>query len=81
MKTYKTIVNYVLNNNPSLKKDQQMEKIKIRRIFDSLGMISFLSFLEKEFSITINDDDVTSRNFNNIETVVRLVDQKKQGKD
>ncbi len=45
-------------------------------VIDSLGIMKLLAFFEKEFSITIDGDELTPDNFENVETIVRMVKSK-----
>ena len=39
-------------------------------------MVAFLCFLEEKFSIIINDSDVTSENFETVNTVINFINNK-----
>ena len=67
------IINYITNINPLYKNNDNINNVKLRRRFDSLGMVAFLSFLEESFSITIKDSDVTSKNFETVNTVIKFI--------
>ena len=43
---------------------------------DSLGLMRLVSFIEDEFTVSIDDDEVTPDNFRTISDIVRLVDHK-----
>lgn len=45
-------------------------------IIDSLGIMKLIVYLEKEFDVKITDAELTPENFENIETVSRLVESK-----
>lgn len=45
-------------------------------IVDSLGILDLVAFLESEFSLHINDDDLTPENFRSIESIVSFAEQK-----
>ena len=71
-----TIINYIIDNNPLYKNNDNINNVKLRRIFDSIGMVAFLCFLEEKFSIIINDSDVTSENFETVNTVINFINNK-----
>jgi len=73
-----TIINYIIDINPLYKDDKNINNVKLRRIFDSIGMVAFLCFLEESFSIIINDSDVTSKNFETVNTVITFIKNKKE---
>lgn len=45
-------------------------------IIDSLGIMKLIVYLEKEFDVKITDAELTPENFENIETISRLVESK-----
>lgn len=45
-------------------------------ILDSLGILELVSFLEREFEITIEDEDLLPRNFETMSSLVAFVKQK-----
>jgi len=50
-----------------------------REILDSMGIFQMVSFLEGEFGIEIDDEDLLPENFETIEAIARLVDTKRGG--
>ena len=46
-------------------------------ILDSLGILDVVSFLESEFSITINDEELVPENFQNMDTLSVFVGNKR----
>ncbi len=45
---------------------------------DSLGITTILMLLSGEFQITLESSDVTPRNFRNLDSLVAMVEKKKQ---
>ena len=45
-------------------------------IIDSLGQVKLISFLEKKFSIAIDPGEITIDNFDTINQIVQLVENK-----
>ena len=43
---------------------------------DSLGIVTILVILSKEYNISLDDTDVTPRNFRSIDTIVKMVESK-----
>ncbi len=43
-------------------------------IVDSAGLISFLAFIEKEYKISIPDEDLLPENFKSISVVTKYID-------
>ncbi len=49
-----------------------------RGIIDSVKMLDLIGFIEKEFNIAVDDDDLFPENFDSINAIVRFVQSKKQ---
>ncbi|MFQ5717497.1 MAG: acyl carrier protein [Nitrospinales bacterium] len=45
-------------------------------LFDSLGVLQLMSFLEKNFQLTLTDDDLQPENFSTLQTITALVSRK-----
>lgn len=45
-------------------------------VLDSLGIMTLVEYLESEFDIVIDEDDVVAEHFETIDTVVALVSTK-----
>jgi acyl carrier protein len=45
-------------------------------ILDSLGVLELVSYLEQEFGIVVEDDDMAPENFQTIERIATFVTQK-----
>lgn len=45
--------------------------------FDSMGLVSLITFIEEKFSILINEDDLDEKNFESINAISSFI-QKKQ---
>lgn len=45
-------------------------------IMDSMGLVSLLSYLEQEFSISIDGDELVPENFETIESIASFVHRK-----
>ena len=48
-----------------------------KQVVDSLGMITFISLLEEEFGVEIDDGDVVPGNFRTIRQIAALVESKR----
>ena len=46
-------------------------------IIDSLGMVSLITFIKDQFSVTIEDEDITPENFATINAISLLIQNKK----
>jgi len=43
-------------------------------IIDSIGLIDLVGFLERDFAVHIDDDDLTSENFRTVRDIARLLE-------
>lgn len=48
-----------------------------REVLDSMGIFQMVAFLESEFGIEIDDEDLLPENFETIESIGRLVEAKR----
>ena len=46
-------------------------------IFDSLGFLSLISYLDEEFGIEVTNDELSEENFESINAVIAFIDRKK----
>jgi methoxymalonate biosynthesis acyl carrier protein len=49
-------------------------------LVDSIGLMELVSFLEDEFAITLENQDVDAVHFRTIDDIARLVSQRTQGR-
>jgi len=47
-------------------------------IFDSLGFLSLVSYVNEEFEIEIENDELSEENFESIKAIVAFIDKKKR---
>ena len=72
------ILAYLRKVNPTVvDRAPDTNTLKIRRVLDSLDMMEFITFLETTYSIKISDQDVLSRNFETVHTVVAFLETKR----
>ena len=45
-------------------------------LFDSLGLLRLVSFIEKSMNIQVPDEDVTMENFRNIHAITRYIERR-----
>jgi acyl carrier protein len=46
-------------------------------IFDSLGFLSLISFLDEEFGVEVGNDELSEENFESINAIVTFIAKKK----
>jgi acyl carrier protein len=47
------------------------------KIIDSMGVIELVAFIEATYGVELTDDDLTVDNFKDIDTIVKLISEKK----
>ena len=48
-------------------------------VLDSLGIFELVGFIEDEFDIDVQDDDLVPENFENVEAISQLVERRQAG--
>ncbi len=48
-------------------------------LIDSTGIYELVSFVESEFDVRVNDEEIVPENFESIESIARFVDAKRDG--
>ena len=64
---------------PAAKKVGNEESLLNNGVIDSLGVLEVVTFLEREFSISISDEELLPENFGTIQSLSRFVQQKTNG--
>ena len=65
--------NFLFGNDDAFKDDTSFLN---EGIVDSTGILELVSFLEEEFSITVEDEDLLPENLDSINNVVAYVNRK-----
>lgn len=55
------------------------EDLLEKRIIDSLGILKLVTYLEETHGIKIGDGEIVPENFQSLNSIVKFVEQKKQG--
>lgn len=72
------IVGYLRQINPTIiERAPEVETLKLRRVLDSLDMMEFLTHLESSYTMKISDQDVLSRNFETVGSVIDFISERK----
>jgi len=48
------------------------------KIIDSMGVIELVAFIEATYGVELMDDDLTVENFKDIDTIAKLISEKKR---
>ncbi len=46
-------------------------------IFDSMGLLGLINFLESEFGVVVDDTELQEENFGSVERIVAFIERKK----
>lgn len=46
-------------------------------VIDSLGIMKLVEFIERDFSVTISDDDLLPENFETLDDIEKLIESKR----
>lgn len=65
--------NFLFGDGEMLKEDTDFFK---KGIIDSTGILELICFLEESFDITIEDDDITQKNFSSVNSVNNYLTKK-----
>jgi len=63
-------------NDPSIISDDTL--IFDEGIFDSMGLLSLISFLESEYNVVPKDVELQEENFGSVKQIVAFIERKKQ---
>lgn len=66
---------FVVENFPAARKRNLADDVSLLEsgIVDSIGILEIVAFIEKNFQVTIADDDLTPENFNSIEAIAAFL--------
>jgi len=62
-------------NDTEIIKDETM--IFDEGIFDSMGLLGLINFLEEEFGVVTDDTELVEENFGNVERIAAFIERKK----
>ena len=65
--------NFIFDENVIIGDDEQLLG---SGIIDSTGVLELISFLEKEFSLIFEDQELVGENFNSINSIVAILQRK-----
>jgi acyl carrier protein len=74
-----TIRSFILDQFPSARRKnlQDADRLIESGIIDSLGILDIVAFVESEFGIRVDDDDMTAENFHSIDELTAFVERKR----
>ncbi len=67
--------NFFLDDSFVINRD---ESLIYQGVLDSTGTIELISFIEKEFDITINNDEIIPENFDSIQSIISFISSRHQ---
>lgn len=71
---------YIVENFVYMRKNFEFEdtdSLLGRGIVDSMGVIELLTFVQNEFGLSIEDDEITEENFGTVWLIARFVHRKR----
>lgn len=76
-----SIKQYILSHFPTARRRELREEDPLLEsgIVDSLGILDVVAFIEAEFNVKVEDDDLISENFQNIARMARYLHRKRNG--
>lgn len=76
--TQATIREFILSKFPIARSHKMTDEESLldRGIIDSLGVLEIVGFLEKQFGITLTDEEMVADHFDSITSIARFVRQK-----
>jgi acyl carrier protein len=76
-----TVREFILGNFPTARKRalENNDPLLENGILDSLGVLDVVSFLESEFGIVADDEELVPENFRTIENIAEYVQRKQNG--
>jgi acyl carrier protein len=74
--------NFVLKQFPLARKQQIKDSDALLEsgMLDSQGVLEVVGFIEREFSVTVADDDLVPENFQTIDTIAGFIAAKRSAK-
>ena len=73
------IKKYLAQQFPATKNVEYEAPLLKNGLIDSLGILEVVAFLEKEFALTITDEELLPENFESIHHISKFVQQKTNG--
>lgn len=70
------IKKFLVHQFPTTKSVGNEEPLLKNRLIDSLGILEVVTFLEKEFNITVSDEELLPETFDSIQSLANFVQQK-----
>ena len=69
--------NFLFSDDPADLDDEA--SFQATRIIDSMGMMELISFLEKEFSLKVEDSEMTPENLDSVNRLAAYIERKVGG--
>ena len=64
--------------NPAVSEQELGDEVQLfeTHVIDSLGIFALVSFIEQEFHVEVDDEELVPENFGSISAMARFVDEK-----
>jgi|SRR5689334_1077673 acyl carrier protein len=78
--THSAITEFIFSHFPLAQKRQlrSTDPLIESGVIDSMGMLDVVAFIEEEFRVKVEDEDLSPENFHCISTIAAFVEMKKQ---
>ena len=73
------IKKFLLQQFPATKNVGNDDSLLNNGLIDSLGILEVVAFMEKEFGITVSDEDLLPENFGSVGSLINFIQQKTNG--
>jgi acyl carrier protein len=72
---------FILNRFPSSRRRvlEDSDQLIEHGVIDSLGILDVVAFLESEFNVVVEDDELVPENFQSISRIAEYVERKRKG--
>ena len=74
-----TIKNFLVKQAPKGIIFTDTENLLTNGVIDSLKMLDLISFIEDQFSLKIDEDEMMPDNFESVDAIISFLEEKSQG--
>ncbi len=67
---------FILENFPLARNMNCDDDLLEKGVVDSLGILDIVTFLEREFQVTVTDEELLPENFQSINSIISFVERK-----
>lgn len=75
------VKNFLAKQAPRGAGFSDQDNLLMKGVIDSLKMLDLIGFLEKQFGLAIDEDEMMPDNFESVEAIVKFVTEKRRRRD